>query len=576
MTVPSETTVFLSGDEAIARGAYEAGVRVAASYPGTPATEVLEHLSVFPEVDAQWSVNEKVAFEVALAASIAGARSIFSAKHVGLNVAMDPLMISSYSGVNAGFVVVSADDPELHSSQNEQDNRLMAKMAKMPLLEPSSPSEAYEFTKTAFDISEKFDIPVFIRITTRVAHTKENFTAGERSKVPLKAYSTNIQKNVMVPSNASKKHLLLEQKLVDLKEYSENTPMNRMELRSGETGFITDSVSYLYVREMYPDASVLKLGMPYPFPDRLAAEFSRKVKDIYIVEELEPFIEDAVKLLGIPVHSRDKSFLLGELRPELVPQIVSGQKKQAYRPPARKPVLCPGCSHRSVFHVLRKLKLNVTGDIGCYTLGASPPLSALHTQLCMGTGMTFLEGFSKVLGRNNVVGVIGDSTFMHSGITGLINMAYNKGSGLLLILDNSTTAMTGTQNHPATGLTAKDEKTKQLSIEDICRACGADKVDVVDPFDLEGLETIIKTRTSEDVLSVVIARYPCRLIEKNSRPAPSFMSEKCRECGICFSIDCPSIRRSDSEYLEIDRATCVGCDLCADVCPFGALVSNAK
>ncbi len=503
---------FLSGDQALAQGAYEVGVRVAASYPGTPATEILEYLSSFPEIDSQWSVNEKVAYEVALGSAISGFRSLYASKHVGINVAMDPLMTSAYTGINAGFVVVTADDPGLHSSQNEQDNRLIAKFAKIPLIEPSSPAESYEFIKTAFEISEKFDTPVLFRLTTRVAHTKENINIGKRKNIAPKPFKVDIAKYVMVPGNAYKRHIVLEKKLVDLKAYSEKSSLNHMEIKDKKIGFIVDSVSYLYVKEIYPEASILRLGMPYPFPEKLAKQFASKVKDVVVVEELEPFLEEQVRLCGIDCRAKDPSYRVGELRPEYIKALVAGKKKIHEENTSRKPQMCPGCPHFPVFSILKKLGLTVTGDIGCYTLGALPPHSSLHTCLCMGSGITLFEGFKKALGKD-VVGVIGDSTFVHTGIPGLINLKYNNTKGLVMILDNSTTAMTGNQPHPAVGKNIKGEDTHMLDLEKICLACGADNVDVIESYSTHALESKILERVNEDKLSVIIARYPCRLIK---------------------------------------------------------------
>lgn len=566
----SDNTAFLSGDEALAQGAYEAGLKVAASYPGTPATEILEYLTQFDEVDAQWSVNEKVAFEVAYGAAVAGARSMYSSKHVGLNVAMDPLMTSAYIGVNGGFVIVTADDPGLHSSQNEQDNRLLAKAAKIPMLEPSNPAEAKEFAKAAFEISEKYDIPVMIRLTTRIAHTKENVDMGARTEIPLKPYKADMQKNVMVPGNAYKRHIALEQKLNDLKALSENSPMNVEEINDKDLGIVADSVAYLYAKEMYPDASFLKIGFVHPFPDKKAVEFCRKVKEVVVIEEQEPFIEEHMKMLGLKFKAKHPSFRIGELRPELIQEIAAGKEKTEISAGTRKPVLCPGCMHRPVFTVLKKLKASVTGDIGCYTLGALPPIGALHSCLCMGASVTFLEGFSKVLGKG-VVGVIGDSTFVHSGVTGLIDAVYNNTKGVLIILDNGTTAMTGSQPHPATGKTAKGAASRQLVLEDLCRSCGAKNVDVVDPFDVKGLETLLKKRMDEDAISVIIPRSPCKIIDRTKTPAPEYIKEKCTKCGACLKIDCPALTETDDGFIKIDTVLCTGCNHCVDVCKFNAL-----
>ena len=565
-----QKAVFLSGDEALAQGAYEAGLKFAASYPGTPATEILEYLAKKDEVDAQWSVNEKVAFEVALAASIAGARSLYSSKHVGINVAMDPLMTSAYVGVNAGFVVVTADDPGIHSSQNEQDNRLLAAIAKIPLLEPSSPREAYEFAKTAFTLSEKFDTPVMIRLTTRIAHTKENICIGERQEVSNKEFKIDIPKYVMVPRNAFLRHIELEKRLVKLKSCAEKSPLNKIILNNKKTGFIVSGVTYLYAQEMYPEASFLKLGMTHPFPSELAREFSRKVKNIFVIEELEPYLEDELRKAGIQCRAKDPSYRIGELRPEDIPDIVKGKKRVLAAAATRKPVMCPGCPHRSVFTVLKKLRLTVTGDIGCYTLGALPPIGALHSCICMGGGVTFFEGFKKVLGKD-VVGVIGDSTFVHSGVTGLIDLAYNKARGVIIILDNATTAMTGSQPHPAVGITAKEEATRKLILEDLCRACGADMVDVLAASEVKKLEALLKERVNADALSVIIVRSPCRLLETKKAPAPVYHENKCVKCYLCLGLDCPALKKSELGMITINNKLCIGCNLCAEVCPPGAL-----
>ena len=560
----------LSGDEALAQGAWEDGLRVACSYPGTPATEILEYLARFSDVDCQWSVNEKVAYEVAVGASIAGARSLYASKHVGVNVAMDPLMTSAYTGVGGGFIVVTADDPGLHSSQNEQDNRLVAHMAKMPLLEPSSPREAKEFVSTAFSLSEDFDTPVIIRLTTRVAHTKENVSVGDRRDVLPKIFSINPGKYVMVPGHAYKRHIELEQRLVRLKEYAEHSPLNRIEKGSSRRGIIAASVAYLYAKEMYPDVSFLKLGMSYPFPDELIRKFAASVDEVVVIEELEPFLEEHIRMLGIPVKGKHPSFRVGELRPELIPAVVNGEAKEETPSTTRKPVMCPGCSHRPVFWTLKKLKAVVTGDIGCYTLGALPPLGSLHSCLCMGASITFFEGFQKVLDRN-VVAVIGDSTFVHSGITGLINAAYNKAKGLIIILDNGTTAMTGSQPHPGTGKTIKGEETKRLRLEEICRAAGADSVDIINPFNTADLEALVKRRIEEKALSVIIARFPCRILNRNAATARQCDKNMCSKCLLCLSIDCPALSKTEDGFVSIDPRFCVGCGLCAKVCPKKAI-----
>jgi indolepyruvate ferredoxin oxidoreductase alpha subunit len=561
----------LSGDEAVARGAWEAGLRVACAYPGTPSTEILETLAGFSEVDAQWSVNEKVAFEVALGAAIAGGRSLYASKHVGLNVAMDPFMTASYTGINAGFVAVVCDDPGLASSQNEQDTRWAGMFGKVPVIEPSSPSEAYLFIKEAFDISEKFDTPVLFRMTTRVAHTKENVAVAARQHVALKPFTPDIPKYVMVPRNAYRKHILVEKRLGTLAAFAETSPLNRIEKGSAKLGFITSGVTYQYLKEEYPDASYLKLGFTYPFCDKKIARFARSVKDLVVVEELDPIIEEHVKSLGITSRAKHPSFRIGELLPEDMPVICKGGKKKEIPSTARKPVLCPGCPHRFVFSVLKRNHAIVAGDIGCYTLAATPPMSSLHTCVCMGASVTFHEGFRRVLPEGKIVGVLGDSTFVHSGITGLINAAYNRMKGLIIILDNATTAMTGGQSNPATGRTIRDTETRRLSLEEICKAAGADNVDVIDPKNIKELDALVKLRLSNQALSVIIARRPCKLIDRDRQPMPAYESETCKTCGLCFGIDCPALVKTDDGHVEINSALCAGCYLCTDICLPGAL-----
>jgi indolepyruvate ferredoxin oxidoreductase alpha subunit len=573
---PAAREMFLSGNEAIALGAYESGLRVACAYPGTPSTEILETLAKFGDIDAQWSVNEKVAFEVALGAAIGGARSLFACKHVGLNVAMDPLMTASYTGIKAGLVAIVADDPGLHSSQNEQDSRWVAVFSKLPMLEPASPAEAKVFTKEAFGISEAFDTPVLIRSSTRVSHTRENVEVLAHSQLPpIAELAPDIPKYVMVPKNAYQRHILVEQRLSKLKTFAEKTKLNRLEKGSKSIGFITSGVSFNYLKEYFPHASYLKLGMIWPLPDKKIIAFAKSVKQCYVVEELDPFISTYVKSLGLKIKTRHPSFEVGELRPEYIPDIVAGKKKQELAATTRKPVLCRGCPHRFVFNTLKKLKTFVTGDIGCYTLAATPPMSTLHTCVCMGAGITLHEGIRRAQPGKKIVGVIGDSTFVHSGITGLINAAYNKVKGVIVILDNSTTAMTGGQHHPATGKTIKEEPTKKLILEDICRACGADNVDVVVPYRLNELEDILKKRLDEDALSVVITRSPCRLLDRTIDQPPLYERDKCKACGVCLRIDCPAIHKLPDGTIEIDEF-CAGCKLCVSVCPFGALTRRPE
>jgi indolepyruvate ferredoxin oxidoreductase alpha subunit len=508
--------LFLSGNEALARGAWEAGLTVAAAYPGTPSTEIMESLAHYPELDVQWSVNEKVAFEVAYGAAVGGVRSLFACKHVGLNVAMDPLMTASYAGVEAGFVVVVCDDPGMHSSQNEQDTRWVGIYAKLPVFEPSGPAEAKQMIPEAFAVSEKFDTPVIMRMTTRVSHTKEDVVVGQRKGLEAKPLRTDMQKYVMVPRNARMRHEVIEQRLIKLAALSEKSKFNKLEIHDPSLGFITSGVDYLYLKEAYPDASFLKLGFLYPFCDDKIRHFAAAVKKVVVVEELDPFIEDHVKQLGIKkIKFKHPSFRLGELGPEMIEDVVSGRPKSPKPPlPVRPPRLCPGCPHWASFSVLKKLGLFVAGDIGCYTLASLPPTSALHTCICMGAGVTFNEGLRRAHPGEKIVGVIGDSTFVHSGITGLINAVYNKAKGIIFILDNSTTAMTGGQQHPATGMTIRNEPTRQLDLAALCRACGVDNVDVIDPCgNIAQLEQLVKQRLDENTLSVIIARHPCKLIK---------------------------------------------------------------
>lgn len=516
MAKSASKKLFLSGNEALARGAWEAGLSVAAAYPGTPSTEIMESLAQYKELDVQWSVNEKVAFEVAYGAAVGGVRSLFACKHVGLNVAMDPLMTASYAGVEAGFVVVVCDDPGMHSSQNEQDTRWVGIYAKLPILEPSGPAEAKQMIPEAFALSEKLDTPVIMRMTTRVSHTKEDVTVGQRKAIAPKPLKTDMQKYVMVPRNARMRHEIIEQRLVKLQALSEKSKFNKIEMADTSLGFITSGVDYLYLKEAYPNASFLKLGFLYPFCDEKIRHFADAVRKVVVIEELDPFIEDHIKQLGIKkIKFKHPSFRTGELGPEVIDDVVDGKPKSQKPPlPARPPRLCPGCPHWASFSVLKKLGLFVAGDIGCYTLASLPPTSALHTCICMGAGVTFNEGLRRAHPGEKVVGVVGDSTFVHSGITGLINAVYNKAKGIIFILDNSTTAMTGGQQHPATGLTIRNEPTKKLDLPALCKACGVDNVDVIDPCgNISQLEQLVKQRLEEGALSVIIAKHPCKLIK---------------------------------------------------------------
>ncbi len=572
--------LFLSGNEALARGAWEAGVRVAASYPGTPSTEILENLSKYKEIDTEWASNEKVAFEVAYGASIAGARALVSMKHVGLNVAADPLFSSAYAGVNAGFVITSCDDPGMHSSQNEQDNRRYAKFAKIPLLEPSDPQEAYDFVKIAFKISEEFELPVLIRLTTRVSHTKGIVYVNEREEIPLRDYVKNFSKYVLLPLNAKNRHKILEEKILKLKDFSSKIEINRIEKgKKDNLGVVTSGVSYNYAKEVFEDAWFLKLGMVYPFPEKLFKKFYRKVKKVIVVEENEPFIEEEIKILGYKAEGKKYFPICDELSCETIRK---GYMKKAlphfenFETVKRPPQLCPGCPHTGIFFTLKKLKLTVFGDIGCYTLGALPPHNAMDTCICMGASIGNAFGYEKAR-KKKIVAVIGDSTFIHSGITGLIDLVYNRGNITLIILDNRTTAMTGHQGHPGTGVTARGEKTREVKISEIVKAAGIENIYEVDSYNLKETLKIIKSATESEGLNVIISKRPCVLLKevretllKNQKM--KIDEEKClgEKCKACIRLGCPAISFSDGK-IHISPLLCVGCEACKEVCPVSAI-----
>lgn len=585
----------LTGNEAIARGAWEAGVVVCTAYPGTPSTEITENAAKYDDMYAEWSPNEKVALEVGIGASIAGGRALVSMKHVGVNVAADPLFTVAYTGVNGGLVIVSADDPGMHSSQNEQDNRHFGRAAKIPVLEPADSQEAKDFTKLAFDLSEKFDTPVMLRITTRVAHSQSLVVLGERQNKEINKYQKNAPKYVMMPANARRQHVIVESRLTKLREYAETTPLNKIEWNSTKVGIITSGITYQYVKEVIKDASILKLGMSFPLPQKLITEFAEKVDKLYVIEELEPFIEDYIKSWGIEVQGKDIFPIIGELLPEIIaekinalhPDIIlnteyasapnsASQGSTGSNPdiPVRPPVLCPGCPHRGLFYVLNKLKVTVAGDIGCYTLGSLAPLSAVDTTICMGASIGTAMGMEKARGSGfarQLVAVIGDSTFIHSGITGLINTVYNKATTTTIILDNRTTGMTGHQNHPATGITLKGEFNKEVDLVLLAKAIGVARVIEVDPFDLVNLEQIIKTELAAEEPSVIITKRKCALIDKNSHSTPYFVAEeKCTGCMRCMRLGCPCIVK-EGKKVRINSTQCAGCDLCAKVCNSGAI-----
>lgn len=563
----------LLGDFAVARGAWEAGVKVAAAYPGTPSTEITEELARYDEVYSEWSPNEKVALEVGIGASIEGARTIVSMKHVGLNVACDPLFTASYTGVNGGLVIAVADDPSVFSSQNEQDTRLTAVSAKVPVLEPSDSMEAKEFTRLAFELSEKYDTPVILRLTTRVAHSQSLVELGEREELPNRRYEKNIAKYVMMPANARVKHVVVEERMKKLSEDADSFAINRIEEGSKDLGIICSGGVYQYVKEALPEASVLKLGMVYPLPYGLIAKFAKSVKRCVVAEELAPHIETLVRAAGIEVEGKNIFPLCGEFSANLIRECVLGVKKEikAESVPARPPVLCAGCPHRGVFYVLSKLKLNVLGDIGCYTLGAVPPLGSMDAVVCMGASIGMAIGFDKAdpEAHKHSVAVIGDSTFIHSGITGLIDAVYNKAKITAIILDNRTTGMTGHQNHPATGKTIKNEPTYELNLEEVCRAVGVPNVRTVDPNDLAATERAVREELAKEEVSVIIAKKPCALLTK--RLYKGFrINENCKKCKACLKLGCPAIVNGKNG-IAIDVSLCTECGLCKNVCKFGAI-----
>ncbi len=563
----------LLGDFAVARGAWEAGVSVAAAYPGTPSTEITEELARYDDVYSEWSPNEKVALEVGIGASIRGVRAIVSMKHVGLNVACDPLFTASYTGVNGGLVIAVADDPSVFSSQNEQDTRLTAVSAQVPVLEPSDSMEAKEFAKLAFELSERYDTPIILRLTTRVAHSQSLVELGERVVPAAKPYERNIAKYVMMPANARVKHTVVEERMQKMSQDANALPINRIEEGSKDLGIICSGGVYEYVKEALPEASVLKLGMVYPLPYDLIKKFAGSVKRCIVAEELAPHIETLVKAQGIAVEGKNIFPRCGEFSANLIRRCVLGQQSAAEpaNVPARPPVLCAGCPHRGVFYVLSKLKLNVLGDIGCYTLGAVPPLGSMDAVVCMGASIGMTIGFDKAdpEAHKHSVAVIGDSTFIHSGITGLIDAVYNKAKITVIILDNRTTGMTGHQNHPATGKTIKNEPTYELDLAEVCRAVGVPNVRTVDPADLAATEAAVREEIAKDEVSVIIAKRPCALLTK--RLYSGFkVNENCKKCKACLKLGCPAIVNGENG-ITIDVSLCTECGLCKSVCKFGAI-----
>lgn len=574
----SENKVIMLGNEAIARGAYEAGVKVSAAYPGTPSTEISENIVKYKEdIYAEWSPNEKVATEVAIGASVSGVRAMACMKHVGLNVASDPLYTVSYMGVNGGLVLVVADDPGLYSSQNEQDTRMIARAAQVPVLEPSDSMEAKEFMKEAFEISEQFDRPVILRTTTRLAHSQGLVELCERKQVEDKPYVKNIQKTVMMPGNAKLRHVVIEQKNLELAEAANTLSVNRVEMQDTKIGVITSGIPYQYVKEALPNASVLKLGLVNPLPKKLIQEFANKVEKLYIIEELDPVIEEQVKSWGIQAIGKEIFTVQGEYSANMIRTAILGEELELKAPakvPGRPPILCPGCPHRSVFYVLNKLKLHAAGDIGCYTLGAVAPLSVVDTTICMGASISSLHGMEKAKGKDyvkNWVAVIGDSTFLHTGVNSLMNMMYNKATGTVMILDNSTTGMTGHQDHAATGKTLLGEPTYAIDIAGLCRAIGVKNVVEVNAFDIAELERVVKEETAKDEVSVIITKSPCVLLDKSKKPLYIAHPDKCKKCGMCMKPGCPAMTRNEDGTIRIDDTMCTGCRLCATLCKFDAI-----
>ncbi len=575
----------LSGNEAVARGLWEAGAAFASAYPGTPSTEILENVAKYREITSQWSTNEKVAYEVACGVAMGGGRALAAMKHVGINVAADPLFSSSYSGATGGLIIVSADDPAMHSSQNEQDNRNLARASKVAMLEPSDSQECKDFIKHAFEISEDFDTPVMFRMTTRVCHSMAVVEIDENHKYERNArgpYEQNYQKNVLLPANAKKRHVFVEERLRRLEDYGNKAShLNRIEWGDKKTGIITSGISYQYVKEVLPGVSVLKLGLTNPLPMGLIREFAAAVENLFIVEELDPFIEEQVRAAGISVKGKEILSNIGEFNTEVVAKAFGvSRKTDGIKPvdiplPVRPPVMCAGCSHRGVFYTLNRLKAIVTGDIGCYTLGALPPLLAMDSCLCMGASVGMAEGLGVALKddkrKNKIVGVIGDSTFFHSGITGLINIVYNKSDATIMILDNRITAMTGHQQNPGTGCTLSGEETHELDLEVLCKAVGVKRVRVIDPYDLTEIRNVLREEMNADEPSVIIAKASCMLVRRKPfHPPAKEDHEKCIACGLCLKLGCPAIENVEGKPV-INPLFCTGCAMCVQVCNVSAL-----
>ena len=570
----------LIGNQAIAAGLHDGGLGVVSSYPGTPSTEITEFLSKYDDLHSEWAPNEKVACKVAFGASLAGARSACAMKHVGLNVAADPLFTLSYTGVNGGMVICVADDPAMHSSQNEQDSRHYAIASKVPMLEPADSQEAYTFARSAFELSEQFDTPVILRMCTRIAHSQSVVETADAIPAVLKDYEKNPSKYIMMPGNAIKRHPFVEERTLKLQEFAENCIYNTVEYATdSEIGIITSGCSYQYVKEVFGDSvSVLKIGMPNPLPVNIIKDFASKVNKLYVIEELDPIIENHVKSLGIQVIGKEIFSILGEFSQKTIADafgIKSNDNVSADSPiPNRPPMMCAGCPHRGMFYTLAKNKITVHGDIGCYTLGAVPPLSALDSTLCMGASISGLHGFNAARGNESEgksVAVIGDSTFMHSGMTGLVNVAYNATNSTVIILDNSITGMTGHQQNPTTGYNIKGEVAAKVNLEALCKALGINRVRVVDPYNLKECETIVKEELAIAEPSVIISRRPCVLLKTvKLLPSLNVKADKCKSCKRCMGLGCPAISMKDGKAV-IDNTLCVGCGVCKQLCAFDAI-----
>ena len=572
------------GNEAVARGLYESGCALISSYPGTPSTEITEYASKYDDVYCEWAPNEKVAMEVALGASIAGKRSFCAMKHVGLNVAADPLFTAAYTGVNGGMVIGVSDDPGMHSSQNEQDSRHYAIAAKVPMVEPADSKEAIEYVKEAYEISEKYDTPVILRMCTRIAHSQSIVETSDRIEPETKAYEKNPAKYVMMPGNAKRRHVVVEQRTQDLIEYAETTFLNRVEYADSEIGVITSGTAYQYTKEVLGDSvNILKLGLVNPLPVKLILDFAAKVKKLIVIEELDGVIESHCNQLGLRVEGKETFPVIDEFSQNLVaeklgkplPETVSFGEAV----PVRPPVMCAGCPHRGMFYTLSKNKVTVSGDIGCYTLGAQAPLSAIDTTICMGASVSGLHGFNKALGSDaekKTAAVIGDSTFIHSGVTGLINIAYNATNSTVIILDNSITGMTGHQQNPTTGYNIKGDPAAKIDLETLCHAVGINRVRVVDPYNLKECDAVLKEELAAEEPSVIISRRPCVLLKYvKTKPSLKVNSDKCRSCKACMKLGCPAISMKDGKA-SVDSTLCVGCDLCKSLCAFDAFESAAE